>query len=133
MKKTLLLGILAVGSLTLNSCNELQQVLSQTAQSGSLNVAGGLKQALELGVSAGVDALSKDGGYFKDQAVRILLPEELQKVDKTLRSIGLGSLADPRAKSAKRSSRECSKSSKTYLPFGYTKYDLFRCYEHSKR
>ena len=78
MKKTLLLGILAVGSLTLNSCNELQQVLSQTAQSGSLNVAGGLKQALELGVSAGVDALSKDGGYFKDQAVRILLPEELQ-------------------------------------------------------
>ena len=51
MKKTLLLGILAVGSLTLNSCNELQQVLSQTAQSGSLNVAGGLKQALELGVS----------------------------------------------------------------------------------
>jgi len=94
MKKTLLLGILAVGSLTLNSCNELQQVLSQTAQSGSLNVAGGLKQALELGVSAGVDALSKDGGYFKDQAVRILLPEELQKVDKTLRSIGLGSLAD---------------------------------------
>ena len=94
MKKTLLLGMLAVGSLTLNSCNELQQVLSQTAQSGSLNVAGGLKQALELGVSAGVDALSKDGGYFKDQAVRILLPEELQKVDKTLRSIGLGSLAD---------------------------------------
>ena len=87
MKKTLLLGILAVGSLTLNSCNELQQVLSQTAQSGSLNVAGGLKQALELGVSAGVDALSKDGGYFKDQAVRILLPEELQKVDKTLRSL----------------------------------------------
>lgn len=94
MKKTLLLGMLAVGSLTLNSCNELQQVLSQTAQSGSLNVADGLKQALELGVSAGVDALSKDGGYFKDQSVRILLPEELQKVDKTLRSIGLGSLAD---------------------------------------
>jgi len=47
MKKTLLLGILAVGSLTLNSCNELQQVLSQTAQSGSLNVAGGGKQELE--------------------------------------------------------------------------------------
>ena len=45
-------------------------------------------------MSSGVDLLSKNGGYFKDQAVRILLPEELQKVDKTLRSIGLGSLAD---------------------------------------
>ena len=95
MKKVMFLGLLAMGSLSLNSCNELQQVLNNTSQGGSgFNVASGLKQALELGVSSGVDLLSKDGGYFKDQAVRILLPEELQKVDKTLRSIGLGSLAD---------------------------------------
>ena len=95
MKKLMFLGLLAMGSLSLNSCNELQQVLNNTSQGGSgFNVASGLKQALELGVSSGVDLLSKDGGYFKDQAVRILLPEELQKVDKTLRSIGLGSLAD---------------------------------------
>lgn len=95
MKKVMFLGLLAMGSLSLNSCNELQQVLNNTSQDGSgFNVASGLKQALELGVSNGVDLLSKDGGYFKDQAVRILLPEELQKVDKTLRSIGLGSLAD---------------------------------------
>ena len=83
MKKTLLLGILAVGSLTLNSCNELQQVLSQTAQSGSLNVAGGLKQALELGVSAGVDALSKDGGYFKDQNMTFSDAMNILKGDNT--------------------------------------------------
>ena len=95
MKKLMFLGLLAMGSLSLNSCNELQQVLNNTSQGGSgFNVASGLKQALELGVSSGVDLLSKNGGYFKDQAVRILLPEELQKVDKTLRSIGLGSLAD---------------------------------------
>ena len=92
MKKLMFLGLLVMGSLSLNSCNELQQVLNNTSQGGNgFNVASGLKQALELG---GVDLLSKDGGYFKDQAVRILLPEELQKVDKTLRSIGLGSLAD---------------------------------------
>ncbi len=94
MKKMMLLGLLAMGSFTLNSCNELQQVLANTSQGGTLNVASGLKQALELGVSSGVDLLSKDGGFFKDQAVRILLPEELQKVDKALRSIGLSSLAD---------------------------------------
>lgn len=94
MKKVMLLGLLAMGSFTLNSCNELQQVLANTSQGGTLNVASGLKQALELGVSSGVDLLSKDGGFFKDQAVRILLPEELQKVDKALRSIGLSSLAD---------------------------------------
>lgn len=95
MKKVMLLGLLTMGSFTLNSCDELQQVMGNTTQGGSgFNVASGLKQALEMGVSSGVDLLSKDGGYFKDLAVRILLPEELQKVDKTLRSVGLGSLAD---------------------------------------
>lgn len=94
MKKLMFLSLLMIGSLTLNSCNELQQVLATASQSGGMNVAAGLKQALELGVSAGVDVLSQNEGYFKDEAVRILLPEELQKVDKTLRSIGLSSLAD---------------------------------------
>lgn len=94
MRKLMLLSLLMVGSFTLNSCNELQQVLANASQSGGINIAAGLKQALELGVSAGVDMLSQNEGYFKDEAVRILLPEELQKVDKTLRSIGLGSLAD---------------------------------------
>lgn len=95
MKKVMLLGLLTMGSFTLNSCDELQQVMGNTTQGGSgFNVASGLKQALEMGVSSGVDLLSKDGGYFKDQGVRILLPEELQKVDKTLRSVGLSSLAD---------------------------------------
>ena len=95
MKKVMLLGLLTMGSFTLNSCDELQQVMGNTTQGSSgFNVASGLKQALEMGVSSGVDLLSKDGGYFKDQAVRILLPQELQKVDKTLRSVGLGSLAD---------------------------------------
>ena len=95
MKKVMLLGLLTMGSFTLNSCDELQQVMGNTTQGGSgFNIASGLKQALEMGVSSGVDLLSKDGGYFKDQAVRILLPEELQKVDNTLRSVGLGSLAD---------------------------------------
>ena len=95
MKKVMLLGLLTMGSFTLNSCDELQQVMGNTTQGSSgFNVASGLKQALEMGVSSGVDLLSKDGGYFKDQAVRILLPEELQKVDKTLRSVGLGYLAD---------------------------------------
>ena len=94
MKKISLLVLVALFSFS--SCNELQQVLNTQQNGGGAgyNVASGLKQALEMGVSSGVDLLSKDGGYFKDQAVRILLPEELQKVDKTLRSVGLGSLAD---------------------------------------
>jgi hypothetical protein len=33
-------------------------------------------------------------GFYKNDLVKILMPEELQKVDKTLRDIGLGNLAD---------------------------------------
>ena len=54
----------------------------------------GLKQALEFGVVEGVAQLNREDGYFKDEAVKILLPEELKKVDDALRKIGLSSLAD---------------------------------------
>lgn len=54
----------------------------------------GLKQALEFGVVEGVSLLNKEDGYFKDEAVKILLPEELKKVDDALRKIGLSKMAD---------------------------------------
>src|SRR5690606_12428819 len=36
----------------------------------------------------------KENGFYNNQMVKILLPQELGKVDQTLRDIGLGSLAD---------------------------------------
>ncbi len=86
--------MLLVASFSMNSCAELQQVINTTSSTTGINIADGLKQALELGVTSGVDILSKDGGYFKDQAVKILLPDELKQVDSALRKIGLSSLAD---------------------------------------
>jgi hypothetical protein len=38
--------------------------------------------------------LAVQDGFYKNEMVKILLPEELQKVDRTLRSIGLSNLAD---------------------------------------
>lgn len=86
--------MLLVASFSLNSCNELQQVINTTSSTTGFNISEGLKQALEMGVSSGVDILSKEGGYFTDQAVKILLPEQLKQVDSALRKIGLSSLAD---------------------------------------
>lgn len=96
---------ICIGLLLLTSCAELQSVVknittehttknSNGSQLSVADVSGGLKQALELGVAAGVDMLSQKEGYFKNEMVRILLPSELKKVDETLRRIGLGSLAD---------------------------------------
>ncbi|NKI33006.1 DUF4197 domain-containing protein [Croceivirga thetidis] len=79
------------------SCAELQQVVNQLPQGGPLSeqeIGAGLRQALDFGIEKQVTSLAKEGGFFKNELVKILLPEELQKVDKTLRDIGLGNLAD---------------------------------------
>ena len=79
------------------SCAEMQQVVnnlpSQTTVSSDM-IANGLREALDLGIDKQVTKLTQKNGFYNNQLVKILLPEELQKVDKTLRSIGLGSLAD---------------------------------------
>lgn len=80
------------------SCAELQQVVNQLPQGetgiGSSQIAEGLRQALNEGVGKQVSKLTLENGFFKNELVKIVLPEELRKVDKTLRDIGLGNLAD---------------------------------------
>ena len=83
--------------LVLSSCAELQSVVDNLpSQTGIDNntIAAGLRQALDKGIEEQVTKLTKTDGFYKNELVKILLPEELQKVDKTLRSIGLSSLAD---------------------------------------
>ncbi|WP_289644450.1 DUF4197 domain-containing protein [Maribacter aestuarii] len=83
--------------LFLSSCNELQQVVNQLPQGTVLSneeIANGLKAALDKGVDQQVSKLAQTDGFFKNELVKILLPEELRKVDKTLRDIGLDNLAD---------------------------------------
>ena len=93
MKKILALLIV----LNFTACAELQQVVNQLPQAGGisdLDIAGGLREALDLGIDKQVAKLTQTDGFFKNDLVKILLPEELQKVDKALRDIGLSSLAD---------------------------------------
>ena len=78
-------------------CAELQQIASQYPELGNLgnpDIAAGLKEALNNGISKQVSKLTATDGFFRNEAVKILLPAELQKVDKTLRSIGMTKLAD---------------------------------------
>lgn len=93
MKK--IFAVMAI--LVLSSCAELQSVVDNLpSQTGIDNntIAAGLRQALDKGIEEQVTKLTKTDGFYKNELVKILLPEELQKVDKTLRSIGLSSLAD---------------------------------------
>nr|WP_298999659.1 DUF4197 domain-containing protein [uncultured Allomuricauda sp.] len=81
-----------------SACTELQQVVNQLPQGttgiGNAEIAQGLRAALDQGIDKQVKKLSLKDGFFKNELVRILLPDELKKVDKTLRDVGLGNLAD---------------------------------------
>jgi len=64
---------------------------------GSLSngdISAGLKQALDIGVKKAVDILGKKDGFLKDEAVKILMPEKLRKVEEFLRSVGQDKIAD---------------------------------------
>ncbi|MEH6536366.1 MAG: DUF4197 domain-containing protein [Psychroserpens sp.] len=83
----------------LTACAELQDVVNSLPQGGggvlsNADIASGLRQALDFGIDKQVSKLTQKDGFFKNELVKILLPEELRKVDKALRDIGLDNLAD---------------------------------------
>lgn len=98
MKKRFL--TLSLITLFLTGCSEMQQVLNQlpsTTTSQVLSqseIGNGLKEALNKGITKQVSKLTATDGFLKNEMVKILLPDELKKVDKALRDIGLSSLAD---------------------------------------
>ncbi|AKK73638.1 hypothetical protein OK18_14435 [Chryseobacterium gallinarum] len=72
----------------------------------SSQISSGLKEALNIGVTDGVKKLAVTDGFFKNEAVKILMPEKLRKIDATLRSIGMGSLADEGVKLLNRAAED---------------------------
>jgi hypothetical protein len=88
---------LSVTVFLLFGCVELQQVVNQIPNmtgTGGLDISSGLKQALNNGITNQVSKLTQENGFLNNSLVKILLPEELQKIDSGLRKIGLGTLAD---------------------------------------
>ncbi|MGO4771376.1 DUF4197 domain-containing protein [Flavobacterium sp. W22_SRS_FK3] len=112
MKKILLLAV----AFSLNSCAQVQQTLNQLPQLssqipgvGGVDIASGLKEALNKGITEQVSKLTAVDGFYKNEAVKILMPEELQKVDATLRKVGLSSLADEGIKMLNRAAEDAVK------------------------
>jgi hypothetical protein len=67
---------------------------SKASTPGSLtqsDAAGGIKEALAKGVETAINQLGKPDGYFKDQAVKILVPKKVRKVADLARQLGAGS------------------------------------------
>ncbi|WP_299106235.1 DUF4197 domain-containing protein [uncultured Winogradskyella sp.] len=109
--KRILASILCLSLLV--SCAELQQVVDSIPQTNGVlsntDIASGLREALDLGIEKQVTKLTATDGFYKNELVKILLPEELQKVDSALRKIGLSSLADEGLKVLNRAAEDAVK------------------------
>lgn len=109
MKKFLLLAIVPL----FMGCSELQQIADSLPQEGpamtNTQIAAGLRQALDFGIDKQVTKLTEENGFWSNELVRIGLPPELQKVDKTLRDLGMSNLADEGLKVLNRAAEDAVK------------------------
>ncbi len=113
MIKKMLVASIALLSL---QCSEMQTVTNQlpgvvnamggVGEVSNSQISNGLKQALELGIQNGVSQLGQSDGFYGNSLVRIALPDELQKVDRTLRQMGLGKLSDEGVKLLNRAAED---------------------------
>jgi hypothetical protein len=118
MKKALL--ILCTISLTYavsaqGLLNKAKETLNKATKGGGTSlsteeVVAGLKEALAVGATNSSGKLSVADGFFKDAAVKILMPEQVQKVEKKMRMLGMGKLVDNTILSMNRAAEDASKS-----------------------
>lgn len=74
------------------------------------DIVAGLKEALAVGSQKGANSLSQVDGFFANAALKILLPPEAEKVETTLRKVGLGKQVDDAILSMNRAAEDACKS-----------------------
>jgi hypothetical protein len=86
-----------------------KEVTKATTSTGTVDISSGLKEALQNGVKKQVTKLTAVDGFYKNELVKIILPDELQKVDRTLRKMGMSNLANDGIKSLNRAAEDAVK------------------------
>lgn len=80
MKKILLL----IAIFSLSNCAESQQIANQHSglgTIGTIEIVSGLREAMNNGITKQVIKLNATDVFYKNDSIKILLPEELRKVD----------------------------------------------------
>jgi hypothetical protein len=80
------------------------------AQFSKDDISKGLKEALQVGTEKTVQQLSKADGYFGNAAIKILMPPEAEKIERSLRNFGLGKQVDEAILSMNRAAEDASKA-----------------------
>src|ERR1051325_5860478 len=68
--------------------------VSRSTTLSDTKIASGLKEALQVGTDNAVKSTGRVDGYFGNSAIKILMPERMQKLEKGLRAVGYGPQVD---------------------------------------
>jgi hypothetical protein len=93
MKQLLFIALLAVG---FSSCETLSK-LPGAGSYGTVTEADagqGIREALAQGTTTAIFNLNKENAFFGSDVYKIFLPEDAQKVESTLRKLGMGKQVD---------------------------------------
>jgi hypothetical protein len=112
MKKLFLFAFISI--ISFSGCETAKSIMDSvgTSGNGSLSnaeVVQGLKEALKVGTDSATFHLGLLNGFYKDDMIKILMPPEAQNVEKTLRSVGLGSVVDKAVLSMNRAAEDATK------------------------
>ena len=76
------------------------------------DIVAGLKEALKVGSDNTVSLTGKTDGYFGNAAIKILMPQKLQSVEKALRAVGQGQKVDEFVLSMNRAAEKAAPAAK---------------------
>lgn len=98
MKRWLFLSLVVLlGSSVSFAQLKLKDLVKKTSSSGSVteaDAAHGIREALAQGVSKGIGFLNKTDGFFGNEAYKLFLPPDAQKIETSLRRAGMGAQVD---------------------------------------
>ena len=80
---------------------------------GNDKIVSGLKEALQVGAGNAVALTGKTDGYFRNEAIKILLPEKVRSLEKGLRAAGLGKNVDDFELSMNRAAEKAAPEAKS--------------------
>ena len=88
--------LLCCAVLSLASCETLSNLpgVGGTTSVTEVEAAQGIREALDQGIGKGFNVLNKTDGFFGHAAYKLLLPPEAQKIENTLRQLGMGGMVD---------------------------------------
>ena len=105
-------GILTKQTSGDTKASNIGSILKNTTKTGLSNdeIVAGLKEALSVGSNKATEKVSVTDGFFKDAAIKILMPEEAKKVEQKLRAIGMGKQVDNAVLAMNRAAEDAAKS-----------------------